>query len=94
MINARKKEAYQNIDNFKHCRVSYKRVNEIKNLGAQINDENYVYLEVRARLAAENYSYYALQKLLRLSYLNKKLNIFVCKIGIEPAVLYGSGHGL
>ena len=70
--------------NFECCGGSYDRINEFKYLGAEINDENDMCLEIRARLAAVNRCYYASQKLLRLLYLNRKLKVLVYKVIIKP----------
>ena len=90
MVNSRKKETFRNIKSFECNGGVYERVNEFKYLGAQINDQNEMHLEIRARMAAGNRCYYALQKLLRSSYLNRKLKILVYRVVIRPIVLYGS----
>lgn len=69
---------------------SFERVPQFKYLGSIITEDNNTSVEIKARIAAANKSYYALLPLLSASAVSRNLKLKLYKIVIRPVVMYGS----
>jgi hypothetical protein len=79
--------------NEKHLQVNnneFERVGEFKYLGSLITESNDNNTEIKARIMAENKSYYSVLPLLRSKAVSRTTKIRMYKTIIWPVVLYGS----
>jgi len=71
------------VDNYKFEKVDY-----FKNLGVNINNKNYMYIEINERITSGNICYFSIIKLLRSKLLSRGLKILPYHSYLRPVITY------
>jgi hypothetical protein len=64
-------------------------VEEVRHLGTNLTNQNFIQEEIKSRLKSGNACYHSVQNLLTSSLLSKNLKIRIYRTIIFPVVLYG-----
>ena len=68
---------------------SFERVEEFKNLGTHLTNQNYIYEEIKSRLKSGNACYHSVQNPFSSTWLSKNLKIKICRSTIFPVLVSG-----
>jgi len=68
---------------------TFERVEEFRNLGTTLTNQNSIAEEIKSRLRSGNVCYHSMQNLLSSRLLPKNLKIKIYRTIILPVVLYG-----
>jgi len=75
--------------NVKIHNSSFEKVEEFKNLGTTLTNENAIHEEIKRGLKSGNAFYHSVQNVLSSSLLSKNLKMKIYRTIILPVVLYG-----